>query len=182
MTTLEEDKFVHEIRVALMAALARAEFEEDDVLKALNDISRQIENATLVRKTAASAGLQALNFTSDRALELYFDIQHGAADSGYVAKGWTDPGFRVGEVVETTFRAPVSGKWLADLREVAATNGIAVTSSASGGGTEFRLECVLYSEGFSSPALSGSVKAIRTCRRLIFDEQDRILQKELAKE
>lgn len=44
-------------------------------------------------------------------LELYYDLKQGRHAVGYIAKGWEEPGFRVGEIVEVP-------KWkIADMKE-----------------------------------------------------------------
>jgi len=32
---------------------------------------------------------------------LYYDITRGRHDMGYIAKGWEDPGFRIGDLVRS---------------------------------------------------------------------------------
>ena len=60
---------------------------------------RQAENKKLVERTLDECGLRPDRFITNEELELYYDIAQFHRGMGYIAKGWDDPGFRVGDVV-----------------------------------------------------------------------------------
>ena len=69
--------------------------EED--LEALSHCEAQIRNRGLVGHLARECGLALAGFRTNDALELYYDLKRGRHDLGFIAKGWEDPGFRMGD-------------------------------------------------------------------------------------
>ncbi len=171
----DEKPDLHEGRVAVLAGIAQADLESDEALTILAQVARQITNKSAVLSTAATAGYEAVNFSFNRELEVYFDLQHGEKSVGYISKGWDDPGFRVGEIIFLTGPVKRSGKWIDDLRDYCATNGIAATIYPSDDGVEVRLEFVLYSEGFNTPVLAGALDSLRSCRRKVELKQQQLI-------
>ncbi len=179
---IEETPHLHEGRVAVLAGIAQADLESDDALRILAQIARQIANKSTVRAVAAAAGYEAVNFSFNRDLEVYFDLHHGEKDVGYIAKGWADPGFRVGEIVFLPGPVKRTGKWIDDLRDYCAVHGIAATLEPSADGVEIKLEFVLYSEGFNTAVFAGALDSLRNCRRKVELKQQQLIGASLSAE
>ena len=164
---MSDDDSVHEGRSAVLSALERADLDLDETQAALELASRQLRTRSLAHAAAAAAGYELTETWGNPALELYADIRSGYRDVGFLAKGWEDPGFRVGDIVLLPYpEARLSGV-LPALREQAALRGVALTARESEGVVEIHLEQVLYQDGFNASALAGTLTGIGECRRLI---------------
>lgn len=122
-----------------------------EVLRALAQCQAHIENRTIVEQTLKECGLRSSEFKTNEHLELYYDIEQGKRDVGYISKGWDDPGFRIGDIVEVP-------KWkIAALREHAyvllkycATRGVVMTVKENDDDSvELQMDSVIYSDGFN---------------------------------
>ncbi len=180
--TKDETPNLHEGRVSVLAAIANSDLESDDAVTVLAQITRQIANKSSVLSTTAAAGYEATNYSCNKDLELYFDLQHGERSVGYISKGWDDPGFRIGEIIVLEGSGKRTGKWVDELRDYCATNGIALTLYPTDGGTEVRLESVLYAEGFNTSVLAGSLDSLRNCRRKVEAKQHQMIGSLLSSE
>ncbi len=113
------------------------------------------------------SGHEGADFSWNDELELYFDIKRNDVDVGFISKGWTDPGFRVGEVViipaeridSFTARAE-------DVHEFCSANGFACTVTLTLDHCEVLIECVIYCTGFDGRTLSQSLAALAKCSRV----------------
>ncbi len=66
----------------------------------------QQKNIKLLKDYSKKLKLELKNFTSNDNLDFYFDISRHGRDICYVYKGWDDPGFRMGELIELDKSAP----------------------------------------------------------------------------
>ena len=122
--------------------------EED--LEALSHCEAQIRNRCIVEHLARECGLTLAGFLTNDVLELYYGIKQGRHDLGYISKGWEDPGFRIGDLVEV-------GWWDKDIVQanshhimrLCAINGITLTIQEAPIAITLQLDGVLYSEGFN---------------------------------
>lgn len=55
-----------------------------------------------IEQTAKECNLKLSGFLTNDDLELYYDLKQGCHDVGYISKGWDDPGFRVGDIIEVS--------------------------------------------------------------------------------
>ena len=133
-------------------------------LEALSQCEAQIRNRCIVEHLARECGLALDGFRTNDALELYYDIKRGRHDLGFIAKGWEDPGFRMGDLVEV-------GCWDADvlkanslhIMRVCATNGISLTIQESPTASTLQLDGVLYSEGFNRGTFLKTLDSVNVC-------------------
>jgi hypothetical protein len=119
-------------------------------LQALLQCATQIQDRFLVEKTARECGLRLSGFRSNDDLEFYYDMREGRRDVGYISKGWDDPGFRVGDIVEVPKSSLASVKQQAyAILKFCAVNGVVVTVEEKADTIELQMDSVIYSDGFS---------------------------------
>jgi hypothetical protein len=113
---------------------------------------------------AEAAELKLAGFKTDEHLELYFDIHRGKEDVGFISKGWSDPGYRMGD----TLLIPASKLLLlqANSRKISklcATNGLVVTAHEQRNPIELHLESVIYKEGFNQKVFLQALETLTEC-------------------
>ena len=86
-------------RGANCSRLIRAELSAEEKTSVLSASLDQIKDRQLLERVAAEAGLSLSHFLTNESLSLYYVVKRGRHDLAYIAKGWGDPGFRVGEVL-----------------------------------------------------------------------------------
>ena len=64
------------------------------------NIAAQQANISLVENCAKQAGLGLDGFLSNNSLELYYNIHRDGNSVCYLYKGWADPGFRIGCLID----------------------------------------------------------------------------------
>jgi hypothetical protein len=60
----------------------------------------QIRSIALVKDCAKKSKLKLKKFITDENLEVYFDVYRREKNLCFLAKGWDDPGFRIGEIIK----------------------------------------------------------------------------------
>src|SRR3972149_11231655 len=88
------------LRDQIFEVLRNTRTTAEDDLTALLQCAAHIRNRIVVEQTAKECGLRLSGFRTNDDLELYYDLKQGRHDVGYISKGWDDPGFRVGDLVE----------------------------------------------------------------------------------
>lgn len=152
------------LRQQVFALLRESTTSVEEDLEALSQCEAQIRNRMTVEGIARECGLSLTGFLTNDALELYYDIKRGRHDLGYISKGWDDPGFRIGELVEI-------GPWEADavkantphLLRFCATNGIALTVQETPTTLTIQLDGVIYSEGFNRNTFLQTLDSLNAC-------------------
>lgn len=80
---------------------------------------------------------------------------------GYICKGWEDPGFRIGDLIEVAKdRAAKCKAAVAQIRKLCAVNGIGMTIEKSRGAFEIALDGVIYSEGFNKKTFKQTIETV----------------------
>ena len=118
----------------------------------------------IVEGIARDCGLTLAGFLTNDALELYYDIRRGCHGLGFIAKGWDDPGFRIGDLVEID-------PWEADAVKAnthhptrfCATNGIALTVQETLTTLTIQLDGVIYNEGFNRNTFRNTLDSLNAC-------------------
>lgn len=136
-----------------------------EVLRTLAQCQAHIQNRAIVEQTLKECGLRPTGFKANEHLELYYDIEQGKREVGYIAKGWDDPGFRIGDVIAVS-------KWkIAALKEHAysllkycATRGVAMTVEDNGDdAVTLQMNSVIYSDGFNKKVFAQVLHYLGEC-------------------
>jgi len=132
--------------------------------EALSHCLAHIRNRAMIEDIARESGLTLAGFLTNDALELYYNIKRGRHHLGYISKGWEDPGFRIGDLVEI-------GWWDKDLltansheiMRLCARNGITLTIQEAPLTLELQLDGVIYGEGFNRDTFLQTLDSLNTC-------------------
>jgi hypothetical protein len=152
------------LREQIFALLSDSTTSVGEDLEALSQCEAHIRNRTIIGGIARECGLILAGFLTNGTLELYYDIKRGRHDLGYISKGWEDPGFRIGDLVEID-------QWEADILKAntphiirfCATNGIAMTVQESPTTVALHLDGVIYSEGFNRDTFLKTLDTLNAC-------------------
>jgi hypothetical protein len=152
------------LRDQIRALLCNSPTSVDADLEALSQCAAQIRNCGLVGNIARECGLTLVGFQTNDTLELYYDLKRGRHDLGFISKGWEDPGFRIGDLVEI-------GGWDRDvvkgasrqIMRVCATQGIGLTIQEAPTTITLQLDGVLYSEGFNRDTFFKTLESLNVC-------------------
>ena len=133
-------------------------------VEALSHCLAHIRNRAIIGNIARECGLTLTGFLTSSTLELYYDIKRGRHELGFVAKGWEDHGFRIGDLVRI-------GWWDKDvvtantsqIIRFCATNGIAMTIKEGSLIIELQLDGVIYSEGFNRDTFLQTLDSLNAC-------------------
>ncbi len=133
-------------------------------LEALAQCEAYIRNRMIVGGIARECGLTLGGFLTNDVLELYYDIKRGRHDLGYISKGWRDPGFRIGDVVEIDpWEADVLKANTSYIMRFCAANGITMTIQESPTALTLHLDGVIYSEGFNRDTFLKTLDTLNAC-------------------
>jgi hypothetical protein len=103
-------------------------------------------------------------FRANEHLELYYDLKQGRHDIEYISKGWDEPGFRVGEIVEVPkWNIADMKKHMYTLLEFCATRGVIVTIEEKEKFIEMHLNSVIYLEGLNKQVLEQVLHYLQEC-------------------
>jgi hypothetical protein len=149
-------------RILAVVNLSKTSATED--LEALRHCAAQIRNRMIIESLAQECGLALARFRTNDNLEVYFDIKRGRHDLGYIAKGWDDPGFRIGDVIEADqWQAEVFRAHASTLVRFCATNGIVLTVQDTPTRIEIRMDGVIYAEGFNRSTFLKTLETLNDC-------------------
>jgi len=148
-------------RDSLSAWLSMQNLSEDEAVNMLERELAQRKNIKLVKCCLKEAGLNAKGFISNEKLELYFDIYKGDKSICYISKGWQDPGFRVGELVEIDKAVPGFKEKFYEIFRICSRNLISAgVSAASDKSVSVSLEIGIYSGGLNAKVLKNAAQTI----------------------
>lgn len=152
------------LRQQVFALLRESTTSAEEDLKALSQCAAHIRNRMIVEGIARDCDLTLARFLTNDALELYYDIKRSRHDMGFISKGWDDPGFRIGDLVEV-------GWWDGDVLKAnsqhimrfCATNGITMTIQEAPLAISLQLDGVIYSEGFNRGTFLQTLDSLNAC-------------------
>ena len=152
------------LRDQIRSLLHESPTSVDEDLEALSHCEAQLRNRCIVEHLARECGLTLAGFVTNNTLELYYDIKQGRHGLGYISKGWEDPGFRIGDLVEV-------GWWDQDIVQansrlimrLCAINGITLTIQEAPIAITLQLDGVLYSEGFNRDSFQQTLESVNVC-------------------
>jgi hypothetical protein len=152
------------LRDELLDLLAKSSTSSDEDLSALLQCADQIRNRRIVERTAKECGLRLDRFLSDEILELYYDLKRGRHDVGYISKGWKDPGFRIGDVVEMSKTSIQSFKeHVFPLLKFCAVRGVGITFEEKEDVVEIQMDSVIYPDGFNKKVFEQVLHYLNDC-------------------
>ena len=127
-----------------------------------------VQEATrkLVWHTLNRCGFRTSGFDTNEHLELFYNIEtRDKHDVGFIAKGWEDSGFRIGNVIKLPMaRIKAKQDQLPALMNYCATRGVAVTGEKLAGNIfEFDLDSVIYVDGFNKKVLYQVLESLSEC-------------------
>ena len=152
------------LRNQIFALLNKEKASADLALKALTQCQSHVRNRIIIEGIGKECGVTLSGFLADEHLELYYDLKQGRHDVGYISKGWDEPGFRIGNIVEVP-------KWkVADMKEhvyallqFCATRGVTVTLEEKEKSIEMQLASVIYLEGLNKRVLVQVLHYLQEC-------------------
>ncbi len=157
-----------DIKRRLNLWIEKQNLTEEETYSALEAILNQRKNIALVKKNAKNAGLKLERFISNKALEIYYDLLKKDRGVGYISKGWTDPGFRVGEYFELEKGTPSFKEKFYTIHKLCSGNLISVgVSEKVPGKIGISLEIGIYQDGFTGKVLKSAVETIDETMRKI---------------
>ena len=157
-------KAVDSLRDQIFALLNKKKASFEDALKALSQCEAHIQNRVMVEKIAKECGLKLSRFLANEELELYYDLKRGRHDMGYISKGWEDPGFRIGDLIEIEKSKEELFKGNAyEILRFCATNGIVLTVEETKDTITLQMEGVIYSEGFNKDTFLKTLETLNEC-------------------
>ena len=152
------------LRSRVFAALSGNNVSNEQALKVLAQCAAQIRDRQLVEDFAAGCKMQLSGFRTTDVLELYFDVAQGPDAIGYISKGWDDPGFRIGELIQIPKpRAPKFKAKVAQIRRLCATNGLGLTIGKADGALQLQMDGVIYDAGFNKKTFKKTFGTLREC-------------------
>ncbi len=155
---------VDSLRDQIFGLLNKKKAPFEDALKALSQCKAHIQNRMMVEKITQECELKLSGFLANDELELYYDLKRGRHDMGYISKGWEDPGFRIGDLIEMEKWKEDSFKANAyEILRFCATNGIVITVEETKDMITLQMEGVIYSEGFNKDTFSKTLETLNEC-------------------
>lgn len=152
------------LRDQIFEVLRNSRTSAEDDLTALLQCAGHISNRIVVEQAAKECGLKLSGFLTNDNLELYYDLKQGRHDVGYISKGWDDPGFRVGDLVEVPKTNVASIKTHAyALLKFCATRGVGITIEEKADVVELQMGSVIYSDGFNRKVFEQVLHHLNVC-------------------
>jgi len=152
------------LRDDIFALLNSKRVPIEKALEALSQCQTHITNRILVERTAKECGLRLSRFLANENLELYYDLKEGRQDVGYISKGWDDPGFRVGDVLDIPrHKLPQLKDNIVTLLKFCATRGVSVTIEETKDGMQLHMDSVIYSDGFNKKVIAQVLHYLTEC-------------------
>lgn len=153
-----------QIRTELIAAMKKEGVGLEQAAELFSECAGIVLNRKAVEQAAEAAGLRVDDYDLNRHLQLYYDIYRGRKNLGYISKGWSDPGFRVGDI----FSVPVSKLPLLraqshKIMRLCVTNGIMVTVNEAERPVQLQMESVIYNEGFNQKTFVKALETLTEC-------------------
>jgi hypothetical protein len=152
------------LRDRLFAVLSDNKVPADKAIKALSQCEAHIRNRIMLETIVKECGLKLSRFVVNDELELYYDLKRGRHDMGYISKGWEDPGFRIGDLIEIPkHKIEVFKANAYQILKFCATNGIGMTVSEIKGTVKIHMDGLIYSEGFNKDTFIKTLETLNEC-------------------
>jgi hypothetical protein len=152
------------LRNQIFALLNKNKASSDAALKALTQCQAHVRNRIVIEGIGKECGVTLSGFRAGEHLELCYDIKRGRHDVGCISKGWDEPGFRVGDIIEVPkWKNTDMKEHLYALLTFCATRGVAVTVEEAEHSIELHLDSVIYSEGLNKRVFEQILHYLQEC-------------------
>jgi len=152
------------LRDRIFTVLAASQTSRQENLKALSQCASHIRDKMLLEKAARGCKLKLSGFQFGEVLEIYYDIQRGSEEMGYVSRGWEDPGFRIGDLLAIPkSKAARIKACIGQIRKFCAVNGIGMTVAKTKESIDISMDGVIYGEGFNKKTFVSTLDTLREC-------------------
>jgi hypothetical protein len=138
------------LRDLLFKLISENDVSLQETIQSLSEVKSFYLDRMEIEKIIKESGLRPIDFQSNDQLELFYNLRKGRRDIGYVSKGWSEPGFRIGNVIvipEIQSAALRSG--IMEIMKICAVRGFAVTVEEKSGYFKLHIDTVVYSEGLN---------------------------------
>lgn len=152
------------LRTHIFALLNKKNVSPELALNVLAQCQSHVRNRIIIEGIGKECGVTLSGFRTNERLELYYDLKQGRHDAGYISKGWDEPGFRIGEIVEVpTWNNADMKEHLYTLLTFCATRGTMVTIEEKEDSIELHLDSVIYSEGMNRRVFEQVLHYLQEC-------------------
>jgi hypothetical protein len=132
------------------------------IKRLVRNIAEQQKNIKLLEACARKLNLEFKSSDSNYNLELYFDIYKNSQNICYVYKGWDDPGFRVGELIELDKSKSDFKERFYDIFRICSERLITISLQNQGKSTlTICLEIGIYKSGFNGKVFKEAIKTLQ---------------------
>lgn len=129
------------------------------IKRPLKETPGKRKNIKLLEDCARKLKLELKSFNSNDNLELYFDIYRNSRDICYVYKGWDDPGFRIGELIELDKCVPDFRERFYEIFRICSGRLIAIGLQKQGKESlSIALEIGIYKSGFNAKVFKEAIE------------------------
>ena len=157
-----------QLRKALLGLLQENRVPQDVAQRLLSQCGHALSDSALVEAIARTLDYGLSGFQSDEALGLYYDVARGDAELGYISKGWDDPGFRLGDILDLPPDAIEAFRQNADtILEICASQLVAVGVRSSTASFELDLTIPIYEGGLNPETFSAAFDNLSECARRV---------------
>ena len=152
------------LRNQIFALLNKEKVSADLALNALTQCQSHVRNRIMIEGIGKECGVKLSGFLANEHLELYYNVKQGRHDVGYISKGWDEPGFRIGDIVEVPkWKIADTKEHVYALLEFCATRGVIVTIEEKEKFIEIQLNSVIYIEGLNKRVLEQVLHYLQVC-------------------
>jgi hypothetical protein len=166
----KQNKDQGDLRNSIMAVVNKKGKNLEEVIRTLTEVRSFFIDRIQIERIAKEAGLRPADFVSNEHLELFYNLKKGRQDIGYVSKGWSEPGYRIGNIlrVPEIRRAALQGA-IMKIMKLCAVRGFAITVDEKEGYTQLSIDTVIYTEGLNSVVFSKICENLCECVEKIHD-------------
>ena len=132
------------MRGALLSTVEKMAANPAEAEQMMQQCAGYYHNHRLLWHCAEKLGLELTRGTASAELQVYYDIQRNGGDWGYISRGWDEPGFRIGQVLDIhSDKLPEFRQHSERIIRNLATRGIAITIEPEQGATPFQIHLTL---------------------------------------
>ena len=132
---------------------------EDRIIEQIEKALNQYKDIRLVKRCSKRIGLKLRGFLTNDNLELYFDVYRNKRNICYIAKGWGDAGFRIGDIVTFNKGEPKFKEKFYEVIKACSRDLISTGfNEKEKNRVDISLEIGIYQDGFNEKVLKDVTK------------------------